>query len=61
MRGIANSMPNHSLAGYARTAELVDASDDPSLVAWRRTAAAFLAGPGAPSQSQDFDAERLRP
>ena len=55
----AGPMPNHGLAGYVRTAGLVDASGDPSLVAWRQGAAAFLAGPGDPARSQDFDAERV--
>jgi hypothetical protein len=58
---IPSPMPNHSLAGYVRTAAAVDASDDPSLVVWRRTAAPFLPGPAAPSTEQDFDAERVQP
>ncbi|SDQ88969.1 hypothetical protein [Quadrisphaera sp. DSM 44207] len=36
--------PAHAASGYAATGALVDASDHPSLVAWRHAAAPFLDG-----------------
>jgi hypothetical protein len=36
----------HDVAAYTRTAALVDASDDPSVLAWRAGLAPFLAGAG---------------
>lgn len=53
----ASSAP-HGLAGYARTGEDVDASDHPSLLAWREAAAPFLDGAGARSVSTDWVARR---
>jgi hypothetical protein len=37
----------HDVRAYTRTATLVDASDHPSVTAWRAGLAPFLAGPGA--------------
>jgi pimeloyl-ACP methyl ester carboxylesterase len=61
LRAVAadSPMPGHSLAGYARTAALVDASSNPSLLAWRRGAAAFLAGPAGAAEVRVYDAERV--
>ncbi len=48
----ASAGPAHSAPAYAATGDLVDASDHPSLVAWRADLAPFLAvppaAPGAP-------------
>lgn len=41
----ASGEPAHSAPGYAATADLVDASEHPSLLAWREEAAPFLADP----------------
>lgn len=51
----------HGLHHYARTADLVDASDDPSLVAWREGAQDFLDGEGGAAVVIDYDIERVEP
>lgn len=50
----------HHVDRYAETARLVDASDDPSLVAWRRGASDFLDGEGGEAVTVDYDIERVR-
>lgn len=49
----------HAAELYAQTAHLVDESDDPSLVAWRRGAAAFLDGGGGDPVVIDYAVERV--
>jgi hypothetical protein len=51
----------HGLAGYTRTAAAVDVSGDPSIRAWRDSAAAFFPGPGARVRSMEVLAERTLP
>ena len=48
----------HLLPAYERTAALVDASDDPSLRAFRGTLSPFLERPGAEAVAIDVEAER---
>lgn len=48
----------HHVRHYAETARLVDASDDPSLEAWRRGAGDFLDGEGREARVLDYDIER---
>lgn len=54
-----DGMAGHAVGRYERTAALVDASREDSLVAWRRAVGPFLAAPGTTSTAQVFDAERL--
>ena len=54
----------HRVSHYAETARLVDASDDPSLVAWRRGARDFLGDGGLDNAGReavvlDYDVERI--
>lgn len=54
----------HRVSHYAETARLVDASEDPSLVAWRRGARDFLGdggldGAGSEAVVLDYDVERV--
>lgn len=48
----------HGYAAYAETARRVDAAGDESLVAWRRTVAPFLAGPGTTTTATQWQAAR---
>lgn len=48
----------HDTAQYADTARMVDASDDPSISAWRDGAAPFVGTAGAPTVTIDYDIER---
>ncbi len=50
----------HHLGAYAETARLVDASDHPSVVAWRDQVAPFL-DPGAEATTQEVSTLRIRP
>ena len=50
----------HDLDRYAETARLVDASDDPSLVAWKEGARDLLDGAGGDAVTIDYDIERVR-
>ncbi len=50
----------HHVEAYAATARLVDASDHPSVVAWRHQAAPFLDA-DAEVTSQEVDTRRLPP
>lgn len=50
----------HDLDRYAETARLVDASDDPSLVAWKEGASDLLDGAGGDAVTIDYDIERVR-
>ena len=49
----------HDVGRYVRTAALVDASDDPSLVAARARLAPFLAGPGVTATAVAVTATRV--
>lgn len=49
----------HHVSHYAETARLVDASDDPSLVAWRQDAADFVGDPEGEAVVIDYDIERV--
>lgn len=49
----------HHVGRYVDTARLVDASDDPSLTAWREGAAPFLGGGAAEAVTIDYDIERV--
>lgn len=49
----------HHVSHYAETAQLVDASDDPSVQAWKRGADAFLDGEGGEARVVDYDIERV--
>lgn len=49
----------HHVGRYAETARLVDASDDPSLAAWRRGAGDFLDDGGGEAVVIDYDVERV--
>ncbi len=51
----------HDASSYARTAELVDASTHPSVVAWRERAAEVLGGDGATASGTVYAAERIDP
>ncbi|WP_299036226.1 hypothetical protein [uncultured Pseudokineococcus sp.] len=53
-----DGMAGHGLDHYGETADLVDASDDASLVAWRERAAPYLAAEGTTASAQLFLAER---
>ncbi|WP_298988669.1 hypothetical protein [uncultured Pseudokineococcus sp.] len=57
----ADGTAGHDLGRYRETAALVDASDDPSLVAWRARVAPYLAGEGTTSSARLFLAERRPP
>lgn len=59
--GGTGPLPPHDSGGYAVTAGLVDASGDPDLVAYRRSLAPFLDGPGAEVHAVDVRAERSGP
>ncbi len=48
----------HDVNHYADTARLVDASGDPSLVAWRHGARDFIPGPGGTAVVLDYDITR---
>ena len=48
----------HDNGLYADTARMVDASDDPSIAAWRDGAAAYVGGFGGPTVTIDYDIER---
>lgn len=54
----------HHVDRYVETARLVDASDDPSVAAWRRGASDFLDGAGdgegGDAVTIDYDIERVR-
>jgi hypothetical protein len=48
----------HRPEPYQATAERVDASRDPSVLAWKRSVCRFLDAPGATSSATDWVAER---
>lgn len=48
----------HDNGLYADTARMVDASDAPSIAAWRDGAAAYVGDPGGPTVTIDYDIER---
>jgi hypothetical protein len=48
----------HGYAAYAETVRRVDAAPDPSLRAWRRTVAPFMAGPGTTTTASQWQATR---
>lgn len=50
----------HHVSHYAETARLVDASDDPSLAAWRHGASDYLSGAGGEAIVRDYDIVRTR-
>ena len=51
----------HDAAGYARTAAQLDASTDPSLVAWQAELTPFLDRPGATAVSWEVTGARIVP
>ena len=53
-----DGMAGHALEHYGETADLVDASPDASLVAWRERVAPYLAAEGTSASAQLFLAER---
>ena len=53
-----HGMAGHSLDRYGETADLVDSSDDASLVAWRERVAPYLAADGTSASAQLLLAER---
>ncbi|MEJ5913303.1 hypothetical protein [Pseudokineococcus sp. 1T1Z-3] len=57
----ADGMAAHDLDLYRETAALVDASDDPSLVAYSERVAPYLAAPGTSVTTQVYRAERVPP
>ncbi len=56
---LRDGMAAHDLDLYRRTADLADASADPSLVAWRERVAPYLAAEGRTSTVQVYAAERV--
>ncbi|MEJ5944087.1 hypothetical protein WDZ17_02080 [Pseudokineococcus basanitobsidens] len=54
-----DGMSGHDLSRYTETAALVDASEDPSLVAWRERVAPYLDAEGTTATRQTFLAERV--
>lgn len=54
----ARSTGAHDNAHYTRTAGIIDASDDPSLAAWRAGAAPFIGASGSDAVTTDYDIER---
>ena len=55
----ARATQAHDSGRYAETARLVDASEDPSLAAWRQGAAPFVGTAGTPTVTIDYDVERI--
>ena len=60
--GVDTAGATHDLRGYVETAARVDGADDPSLVTWRATSAAFFAGDShGPPVIRDYAISRVRP
>jgi len=54
----ADPFAPHHYAPYAETARRVDAVDDASVLAWRRSVAPFLGRPGATTTATEWEASR---